>query len=281
MIARAIHVSLAATLIAATHAIGAQAPAVRAESLSSRVLGRAARYEVVLPATYDRARKYPILWLLHGFAGRETDWVNFSRLATDAASYDLIVVTPDAANSWYVNAAAQDTASRYEDFFVGELFADVSAKFAIDSTRQAIAGLSMGGYGAVIVALRHPGRYRFVGALSPALSVASAPDSVLTRIAGPSLRRAFGADPRSHAEYDPFRTFRNTRPDSLPYFYVAIGASDGFPTFLPASRAFTDSLRANHARYEYHEMPGSHSWQLWSAELPVMLESMAEIMRIE
>jgi putative tributyrin esterase len=190
--------------------------------------------------------------------------------------YPFIVVLPAAGNSWYVNSPSDPTA-QYQDFITIDLYKDVLQRYAVDTLRQAIAGLSMGGYGAVMLGLRHPQRYAFAGGLSAALSVASSlgsADSVLWKGTGKSIIAAFGTrDMSAMSAYDPLRIFRNTRSDALPYIFLAIGTRDGYPSFLPANRALTDSLRSYGAPYEYHEIPGTHSWLLWQTELGPMLES--------
>lgn len=273
-----------ATLIASTAFAAcatprtAPAPAASArieiDSIDARTLGRRVRYHVALPVGYDasdRTRRYPVLWLLHGLDGNDANWSEKTGLARDLAPYAMIVVMPDAANSWYTNAPGDSTA-RYDDFVTRELPAAMARRYPIDTLRQGIAGLSMGGYGAIVLALRHPGEYRFAGGLSAALSVPATRDSVLERVGGASLARAFGPPgSTTRAEYDAFRIFRNTAPAALPYVFLAIGNHDGFKTFLTANRALTDSLRLYGGRYEYHELPGQHSWRFWDAELVPML----------
>ena len=249
---------------------------VETDTVNAASLGRRVAYNVVLPSGYESNTRYPILWLLHGYSGGKDDWPRRTDLLKEIARYPFIVVLPDAENSWYVNAPS-DSRAAYESFITVDLYNDVTRRFSVDTSRQAIAGLSMGGYGAVMLGLRHPRRYRFAGGLSAALSVASVmgqTDSVLWKGTGKSILKAFGKDgPASVAEYDPLRTFRNTSADSLPYVFLAIGTHDDYPSFLPTNRAFTDSLRAYGARYEYHEVPGRHSWVLWGAELEPMLRS--------
>ncbi len=249
---------------------------VETDSVNAASLSRRVAYNVVLPSGYTSAKHYPVLWLLHGYSGGKDDWLRRTDLLKVIARYPFIVVLPDAENSWYVNAPS-DPGAAYESFITVDLYNDVIRRFSVDTMRQAIAGLSMGGYGAVMLGLRHSRRYRFAGGLSAALSVASVmgqTDSVLWKGTGKSILKAFGkGGPASIAEYDPLRTFRNTRADSLPYVFLAIGTHDDYPSFLPSNRAFTDSLRAYGARYEYHEVPGRHSWILWGAELEPMLRS--------
>lgn len=239
--------------------------------------GKYMRYHVLLPVAYDSTRRYPVLWLLHGFGGNDANWVALTRLVSDAAPYPMIVVLPAVGDSWYVNAV-HDPASRAEDYMTHELPAVIARRYAIDTTRQAIAGLSMGGYGATMLALRHPGRYRVAGGLSAALSVPATPDSVSAHIAAATLVHAFGAVVTPDSAYDVFALVHSAPVARMPYFFMAIGTRDGFPTFVPANRAFTDSLRVRRIGYEYHEVPGTHSWKLWGAELvPLLHEVWARI----
>lgn len=246
--------------------------------------GKHMRYHVLLPAGYDATRRYPVLWLLHGYGGNDANWVDLTNLVRDAAPYPMIVVLPAVGDSWYVNAV-HDSAQRAEDYIVRELPAEIMKRYAIDTTRQAIAGLSMGGYGALMLALRHPERYTVAGGLSAALSVPATYDSLTKRVAEKSLVHAFGALVTPDSAYDVFTLVHDMTTAAaagrspgarLSYFFVAIGESDDFPTFVPASRAFTDSLRVHRVAYEYHEVPGRHSWKLWGGELPPLLRAVWE-----
>lgn len=243
--------------------------------------GKMMRYHVLLPVGYDAARRYPVFWLLHGYGGNDANWVDLTNLVHDAAPYPMIVVMPAVGDSWYVDAV-HDTAQRVEQYMVRELPAEIERHYAIDTTRQAIAGLSMGGYGALMLALRHPDRYTVAGGLSAAISVPATFDSVTKRVAEKSLIHAFGALVTPNSAADVFYLIHavtrasdaGNLPDKrLTYFFVAIGESDGFPTFVPANRAFTDSLRLHHIAYEYHEVPGTHSWKVWGGELPPLLRA--------
>jgi putative tributyrin esterase len=239
-------------------------------------------YTILLPPRYAEGERLPVLYLLHGYRGNHRNWVTRTGLRTYVEQYDLIVVMPDGENSWYVNSAGSPS-SRFEDYIVYDLARHVAAEFNADTTRQAIAGLSMGGYGAVMLAWRHPQRYMFAGSLSGALSVpreigGRSLDEALGRLEQ-SLLHAFGdPDHPNRVDYDLFQLFRKTRVDSLPYTYFAIGTMDVFRSFLPRHRELTDSLRAYGAQYEYHENPGMHNWQYWNRELQPMLLRMKEIM---
>jgi predicted peptidase len=125
-------------------------------------LGQRAVYRVVLPEGYDSAFRYPVLWLLHGHGGDGTGWLRETELTRDLQRYPIVVVLPSVKNSFYVNSWADPT-SRYEDFVVRDLHDDVVRRYAVDTLREGIAGLSMGGYGALMLALRYPRRFRFAG----------------------------------------------------------------------------------------------------------------------
>lgn len=247
--------------------------AVQADSAHSRSLGRTMRFHVVLPNGYDSTRSYPVLWLLHGWGGDDFQWLEATRLEHYLRSYPLVAVLPSAGVSWYVNAAG-DPAARFEDYILQDLTKTVAARYAIDLDRQAIAGLSMGGYGAIVLGLRHPNRFRYIGGLSAAINVPidiEGFDTIAPFII-PSLRRAFGEKPGEfRARHDPFVLFRQTPAAALPFLYVAIGVADQFPSLVVRNRQFADSLRVYGARYIYTEYPGDHSFVLWDQLLPDML----------
>lgn len=258
--------------VAGLPAVAAQVTA-RADSLYSPSVGQTMRFVAVLPDGYDSTGSYPVLWLLHGYGGNDSSWLNSTQLIHYLQPYDLVVVLPDAQLSWYVNAL-RDPAARFEDYFIRDLTETVGAHYAVDLARQAIAGLSMGGYGAVMLGLRHTDRFRFIGALSAVLTVPRDVERFDSAggFATPSLRLAFGDGPSKFRDrHDPFLLFRQTPPDALPFIYMAIGTADEFRTLLPRNREFADSLRAYGAMYSYTEQPAHHSWVFWNHVLPDLL----------
>lgn len=134
-------------------------------------------YRVILPEKIAAGKKLPVLYLLHGGGGGFHDWSNYSDVAQFAAR-GVILVMPEGASSYYMNAA-EHPQDRYEDFVTRDLIADVERRFpaVVDRAHRAIAGVSMGGFGAVTLALKHPELYSFVGGISSALDVPSRPFS--------------------------------------------------------------------------------------------------------
>src|ERR1043165_4592310 len=141
---------------------GIAQPRVRTEYVDVARVGGRHRFHVILPESYDGRRSYPVLWLLHGYGATDSIWFRRTNLLSHLASYPLIVVLPDARRSWYINARAA-TAAEDESFIIQDLHAAVVARFRVDTLHEAIGGVSMGGYGAAVLALKHPERFRFAG----------------------------------------------------------------------------------------------------------------------
>jgi S-formylglutathione hydrolase FrmB len=255
---------------------------VRVDSFYMPSLGRTKKISILLPAKYDQKNHYPVLYLLHGYSGGHDDWLTRTRLKEYTQNFPLIIVMPDAENSWYVNSVEEPN-DRFEDYMVKDLPHYIQKLYSVDTTKQAIAGLSMGGYGALMLALRHPSLYKFAGSLSGAISYPRGMNDTsrpAERSLYPSLRRAFGGKPNGFRNaHDIFFLYRQTPKDLLPYIYMVMGTQDAYRNFLPAHRAFTDLLRTYGAAYEYHEMPGGHSWQFWDREIQPLLMRMREVLK--
>ncbi|NLC49461.1 MAG: esterase family protein, partial [Bacteroidales bacterium] len=135
-------------------------------SMKSEILNMERKFAIYLPPDYETSqRDYPVLYLLHGSGDNQTGWVQFGeilRIADKAilegSATAMIVVMPDAdtAQRGYFNSISGDW--RYEDFFFQELMPFVENEYRIrkDKRYRAVAGLSMGGGGAFVYALRHP-----------------------------------------------------------------------------------------------------------------------------
>jgi len=252
------------------------------DSLSSEALGTTRMYGLLLPEAFEPGKRYPVLYLLHGYSGDYTNWYELTDVETYVAGTPLIVVFPDADDSWYVNSATDPT-YRMESYLMQDLFQTIEKRFPIDTAHRAIAGLSMGGYGALLYGLKYPGRFAFAGSLSGAFVFPRLIEDTVTQPVSKgitqSLLRSFGrpGDP-SRTTNDVYLLIGARRHASMPYFYMAAGVQDGFRTFLGGHRAFADSLRFAGLPYEYHETPGRHAWSYWDREVRLMLARMREIL---
>src|SRR6267378_111273 len=144
----------------------------------SELIGQVLPYNALLPVGYAESNKrYPVLYLLHGLFGGYDDWVTRTNLAEYAAHYDVIIITPEGHDSWYTDRAGVAT-DKYESYFIRELIYDVDARFRTIKNRRArgVAGLSMGGYGALKYGLKYPEQFAFAASLSGALDPAMRSD---------------------------------------------------------------------------------------------------------
>jgi len=127
------------------------------------------------PAYEESRRRYPVRYLLHGMLQNYTVWGrSLGAVAQTRRLGELIIVVPDSSNSWFVNCAGADprAAANWEDQSSGAVIPYVDAHFRTVSRREnrAIAGLSMGGFGALALGLRHPEKFTSLGSTRVALS---------------------------------------------------------------------------------------------------------------
>lgn len=146
-------------------------------SVPSRVLQRAVPYCVVLPPSYDaeKTRRYPILYYLHGLGDNQQMLLRsggfnlLEDLWDEKRLGEFVIATPAAGSSFYVDS--RDLKNRYEDFFVQEFLPYIEHRYRVEPGRafRGIGGISMGGYGALHLAFRHPDLFSSVSGISAAL----------------------------------------------------------------------------------------------------------------
>ena len=241
------------------------------DEVASLAVGRTMKYRVLLPEDYAHSRdRYPVLYLLHGLGGDYLDWSTRTNLARLAARLRLVIVMPDGGNDWYTNGA--NDGPRFEDYIANDLVQDIERKYRVIRARygRAIAGLSMGGYGAIKIALRHPSEFAAAGSFSGAFR---ATDTAYSDSLSPSLRgqmyRIYGQAGSDTRVANDVATIASTASVAdPPAFYLDCGTAD---PFLPSNRAVVAVLQARGFAYEYHEVSGAHSWDYWSARIAVFL----------
>jgi putative tributyrin esterase len=243
----------------------------RDDAVESKAVGRTMKYRVLLPRDYDRSReRYRVLYLLHGLAGNYTDWSTRTDLARFAAALPLVIVMPEGENAWSTNAAGDGP--RFEDYIAVDLVADVEQKYRVIRARygRAIAGLSMGGYGAVKIALRHPATFAAAGSFSGAfVAVDPAYDDSMKGYTE-ELYRIFGPPGSETRASNDVVTMADTAATAgAPQFFVGCGAGDN--TYLLRNRDLVAVLQKRGFRYEFHEVPGGHSWDYWNRAIEAFL----------
>ena len=246
----------------------------------SNALARTVPVNVVLPAdkvdskTHRYVRRdqpFKTLYLLHGMFGNYTDWVTNTRVQRWAEERNLAVVMPSGDNMYYVNSLL--TFNDYGAFVGEELPRIMRAMFPLSERREDtfIAGLSMGGFGAVRNGFVYANTFSHIAALSSALTVL---DPGVPPIAGDKavfgdLVDAAQTDKNYQVAYARLRERVAAGEAELPKVYLACGTEDGF---LPSTRAFRDQLVADGVDVTYDEQPGGHEWDFWDTQIKKVID---------
>lgn len=236
------------------------------QSFHSDALGRTMRYQIVVPAAAATAR-VPVVYLLHGHGGEEGDWFTYSRAAALANQYNLAVVTPDGANSWYINGGS----GRWRDYIVDDLVRDVEKRWPVKAAREgrAVAGLSMGGYGAMNLALQRPEVFSLAASMSGALDIMRPSNVFESRRVDEEVRAAFGPPgSTTRRENDIYRLASEEDASKLPYLHIDCGVDD---PWMAVNREFAQVLAARGISHDFQELPGNHNWRYWDRQIEVVL----------
>jgi putative tributyrin esterase len=241
------------------------------QTFLSPSLGREMAYCVLLPVGYESSQtRYAVLYLLHGLYGAENDWMGLTKIADYARPLNLIIVMPEGDDSWYTNSAT-DPRNRYEDYLEKDLITEIESRYRVSSERDLrfIAGLSMGGYGALKAGLRHPENYAAVGAFSSAFGVTR--DRFYNDLRTPAL--AFGShDHSTREDNDVYFLLSKSTENALPYIFLSAGTDD--PLFNDNER-IVEEMHLLNVRFENHEMPGKHNWIFWDKSVSMFLNELA------
>jgi putative tributyrin esterase len=231
-------------------------------------------YRVVIPRRMlDARRPLGVLYLLHGLFGSWENWSDLTNLQAYAADADFLIVMPDGGDNWYT-----DSHEQYESYLIRDLLPSIEKEFGASPGRngRAIAGNSMGGYGALKLALRRPDLFSFAASFSGALDVTRYDKDSCHSDLKPSVLRIFGpegSDVRS--DNDLFAIARRaveTRRE-LPRIYFDCGSDDDF---IEANREFSSMLLTAGVEHEYSEVEGGHDWSFWDKRLRHLLPVLNE-----
>lgn len=298
----------------------AETPELRAVEFFSPAVNRTMKYNILLPSDYESSTaRYPALYLLHGLTQNYTAWGLSNGAPFYAGLYDdLIVVMPDAGNSWYVNWAASEAGQKnsWEDHVIQDVIGHVDWNFRTVARREgrAINGLSMGGYGALTLGLRHPDMFISIGTTSGALEHARQAAARLRGEAQPSQTPAPqpSAEERAAAEarrrqpnpligiegfssqeerspkgqefvraedadaYDPFKLIHQVPQDKLPHIYIDCGTED---RLIAGAKAFVQILVEKGIPFDYMQMAGAHNAAYWIQSIGHIMAVQHEVMQ--
>ncbi|KPK62499.1 MAG: esterase, partial [Planctomycetes bacterium SM23_32] len=214
---------------------------------------------ILLPQDVEAGGPFPVLYQLHGLSDDDTAWTRWTSIERYVRGLPLIVVMPDSARGFYTDAAQGPA---YEAHIMEDVMGLVDRFLPTVQAREgrAVGGLSMGGYGAMKLALKYPDRFRSVAAHSSAFDVGR---RVGDHDRAEEFRRIFGDEPAG-GRNDPFHLAEQVDRQMLPAIRFDCGTEDGL---IEENRAFHAHLAELGIRHEYQEFPGAHDWGYWDVHV--------------
>lgn len=209
----------------------------------------------------------PVLYLLHGLSDDDTIWLRRTSIERYVAPLGLAVVMPQVHRSFY---ADQHYGGRYWTFLSEELPALVSSWFRVSDRREDtfVAGLSMGGYGALKWALRQPHRFAAGASLSGALDVAALRTDRVRPEDPRMFERVYGEKSPAGGDDDLLALVARADPAALPALYVSCGEQD---ELLTGNRRFLEACGAASVPVTTSFGPGEHDWAYWDGTIQDVL----------
>ena len=275
-------------------------------TVQSDILDREMRYSVYLPESYAMStREYPVMYLLHGMTGDHTDWIiqgEVLRIAgeamADGSAPEMIIIMPDGLfDAFYINN--YDESVRWEDFFHEEFIPAVESEFRITTNRnkRAIAGLSMGGYGAMYHGVKYKEKFSSVYAMSAAfLEVEPMPESERSdwdrefhlKTWGPYNEDQLPENYKEHSIQEMFKAMDPIEPtqggwnpqgnseEPLPAIFIDCGDDD---FLLRANTNLVNIMKEKNVPFEFRVHDGAHTWKYWRTALHDALVFAGDVFR--
>lgn len=215
---------------------------------------------VITPKTYaDPEKTFPVLYLLHGAGGDYTSWnSSVPELTEYANQYNIIIVCPDGGKtSWYLDSPI-DPKFKYETYMVDELVKAVDSEYRTKKTAtyRAISGLSMGGHGALYLAIKHPDIWGAAGSMSGGVDIRPFPKNW-------DLPKRLGTKkdhPENWEEHTVINKVNQLKKTDLKLI-IDCGTED---FFIEVNRDLHKKLEEQGISHEYSERPGAHNWEYWT-----------------
>ncbi|GAB3890268.1 alpha/beta hydrolase [Spirosoma agri] len=254
--------------------------------LNSSLLNRGVKFSIYLPPDYYQSnRRYPVVYLLHGYGDNETGWIQFGeadRIADAGIQSSelppMIIVMPDGGATWFINDYQNKV--RYEDMFVQELIPHIDSSFRTRTQREfrAIAGLSMGGFGSLTLSMHHPELFSACAALSAGIRTdegfMALPDERYNTVFAPVFSGPAKGEDRLTMTWkrnSPITLAKSAPEGDLTKirWYIDCGDDDA----LTVGNAMLHlALLDRNIPHEYRVRDGAHTWSYWRSGLPDALK---------
>lgn len=257
--------------------VHAQSKVEQSLVVESEILQRDVKYSVYHPPSYaaTSSEQFKIMYLLHGYGGNENSWLKrcklqalMDSLITHHANLEFVIVMPDAGNSYYINDFQNN--NKYEDFFVEEFMPYIRSKFNADTTYlPIICGLSMGGFGATILPVKHPDKFSSSINLSGAVRTRDVFMHINQYKYNEYFGDIYGKDlvgteriTNHWKENSPYYLIDSTLAQDLKLinWYIDCGMQD---FLFYSNKALHELFLMYDISHEYHMRVGGHEWAYW------------------
>ena len=268
------------------------------EFASDALVGKG-QYSIFLPAAYDQhpTQRFPVIYFLHGMFNDHGSWIQgkygnlplaIESLLKDNRVPPFLMVHPNGENSFYTNPL--DGLQKYEEYICGDLIRETETHFRTRATRsdRVIAGTSMGGYGALKIAMKYPHLYNSVAAGSPIIFLGEDPSrditsssSRLARFFTEALRPVFGIPFNSkHWKKNSVEALARTRDIEHLNIYMAYGTGDRYLSVFPMERGtgkIHTILNEREISHVFHVYEGDpHGWKFIRKHIEQILEFLTQ-----
>lgn len=239
----------------------------------SQSLMRTVTFQAIIPTdkiikgkVQTEKKTFKTLYLLHGVFGNYTDWVTGTRIQRWAQDNDLAVIMPSGENKFYID---NERTQEYYSKFIGEELVNFTRRmFPLSDKKEDtfIAGLSMGGYGAMVNGLKYYDTFGYIASLSAAFLIESYPNAVdgdnVSYLSKRSfLESVFGDLNQLQGSDKDYKALLLKIPQKqIPKIYIACGTED---FLIKENRDFRDYLIEHNVDVTYEEGKGTHEWDFW------------------
>ncbi len=272
-----------------------QSKIIASLSMESSILNTSVKYSVYLPDGFEKTdQSYPVVYLLNGFTGDETDWIRLGhvkditdQLINGKQIDPIVIIMPDGDDRLYMNK--DDGTYNYEDMFIKELMPFVENKYRIkkDKNARGISGLSMGGAGSLRLALKYHDLFGACAAFSAGLGTEEeiinedqgSFDYYFGRISPSTIgvkgKDRMNATLKDYSLYDMVKTKNKNQLKSVDIYFDC-----GDDDFLAIGNATLHiELTKRGIPHEYRVRDGAHTWNFWVESLPIGLTFIGNSMR--
>jgi S-formylglutathione hydrolase FrmB len=236
-------------------------------SIQSMAMHRSIKCVVIKPNGYNKKKNvYPVVYLLHGYGGSYNNWIiRVPDLKIYSDEYQAIIVCPDGnISSWYFDSPI-DSSYRYETYIATEVvhFIDAHYKTIADKDHRAITGLSMGGHGALFLALHHPEIFGAAGSMSGGVDLKESNNRY-------DIAKRIG-DTITHAKEWHDMTVINLIENYINTPLSIIFDCGNKDIFVDGNRRLHQKMLMLKIPHTFIERPGEHNWDYWKSAVPYQL----------